>query len=256
MRVREKRVIAVASAVTIIALIVVAAMVITPSGVLTFHGRTSGRAGNNVEGFTVEVEVSSWRPFGPLFSIIGDAFWIIDGTKYDTVSATLKVKITYYGMAPNSLNITINAVWLEYSGRKSYIINAPQTGINGNNEEGTYDRYNSNPFTGSKSVSTVGSELSLPTDGSTVTVYNKYQVKVVGRGAKTGQIYSWDSGAESCTPSSNSWQWYTESTGSPSTSASVSFSSWIDMSAFAGAFIGIFIAFYALYAFRRRRVRG
>ena len=256
-RAREKRILVVASAVSLVSLIVIAYFVIAPSGVLTFRGHFSDYFGNAEEGIGLEVGVGGWAPVGPiakLWALLGDSFWIIDGTKYSTVSATLKVKVTYKGIKPYSLNVTILEFWCSYGTAKSYLINAdPVNGINGANTDGTWDRYNSNPFTGSKSVDTIGSELSLPQDGSTVTVYYKYRVQVKGYGAKSGQLYTADTNELSPSPSSGSWQWYTESASSPSTSGSVSYSSWVDLAL--GAALGVTVAFLFVRVSRRRSRR-
>ena len=261
MRAREKRVIAVASAVTIVALIVVAAMVITPSGVLTFSGRSSVRAGNAEEGMILEVEVGGWVPIGPLpkilawlSRIVGDSFWIINGTKYTTVSATLKVKLTYYGIKVGSLNATIIRVWCEYSGKESYIIKADPINSINTETSGTYDRYSSNPFTGSKSVDTIANELSLQkSSGNTYTVHYYYQVRFEGIGEKSGDLIPADTGEKSPeNRASDSWQWYIESADSPTTSVEVNYSSWVDFGF--GAVLGALLAYtvYTVVARRRR----
>jgi len=247
--VKPKHVYIAFGAVTLVLLIVIAYLVIQPSGVLTFHAKDFVKVGNNEEGMILEVEVSSWHPFGLLpriIALVGDSFWIIDGTKYTYVEATLKVKLTYYGIKVDSLNATIIELWCEYSSTKSYIINADPLNSLNSATEGTYNRYDSNPFQGSKQVSDVASELSLSTSSAN-TVYYKYQVKFVGTGAKSGTVYSADTGVKNCEPSSGSWEYYTESAGSPTSSGEVSYSSWIDIGAFAGAFLGVFVAFWLIY---------
>ena len=252
---REKRVVAVAGAVTLIALLAVAYMVIQPSGVLTFHGGTSTMVGDVNEGMILEVEVSGWVPIGPwvmLAKLVGDAFWIIDGTKYDTVAATLKVKLTYYGIKVGSLNATIIELWCEYSSKKSYIINADPINSINTATDGVYNRYDSNPFTGSKSVNDTASELSLPTDGNAYTVNYRYRVQFKGTGVKSGNVYTADTYTKNPTPASGSWQWYTESAGSPSTSGSVSYSSWADL---VGVGVLLGVVFAVIVVARRRAGR-
>jgi hypothetical protein len=250
----DKRVYVIAASIALIAIIAVSFFVIQPSTVLTFKGHFKDFVGNDEEGIGLEVEVSGWTPLGPLglFHKIGlislDSFWIVDGTKYTNVSATLKVKITYQGIKINSLNVTINAVWLEYSSVKSYIINSPQTSINPTTD-GTWDRYSSNWFSGTKTLSQVATELSLSTTQQN-TVYNKYQVQAKGIGAKSGQLYTIDTNVQSASPASNVWEYYTESAGSPTSSGSVSFSSWVDFS-FGFAF-GILLVSIIVILVRKR----
>ena len=257
MRGGEKRVIAIATGITLIILVLIAYLVIAPSGVLSFEGHSLVRAGDAREGMVLEVGLSAWEPIGPWVRLVvlmqklaGDSFWIIDGTKYTTVSATLKVKLQYYGIRKYTLNASIIRVWCEYSSKVSYIIKAdPITKIN-SGTDGTYDRYSSNPFQGSKNVSTIASELSLPTSSS-ATVYYYYRVAFVGFGAITGKNITADTKTKQPdNRKSGTWEYYTESSSAPTTSASVSYSSWLSFDM--GVFIGLLV-FAAVFVYRGKR---
>jgi len=158
---------------------------------------------------------------------------------------TYKIKVTYSKVKPYSVNVTILAAWLEYGTAKSYIVNSPQTSINGANSDGTWDHYSSNPFTGSTSPDDVANDLALPTDGSTVTVYHKYRYKVVAYSLYADAsgnyiLLTVDPGEKSMSPASSTWQYVTSETSTSSEEVTVTFSSWVDLAL--GAILGAVVA--------------
>ena len=248
----------------LVLLIIVAFASVQPEKVLTFAGKAFGEArGAAGEFINVQTEVtgSSWVPstslsvFGGGFGTgVEQSFWTVDGEKYSTASATLKVKITYGGIKVGSLNATAIQFFMTTDptnkNPKSYLINTNQNGIN-SATDGTWDHYSANPFTGSKSLDAIATDLSLPTDGSTQ-VYNYYYVEVKGVGAKSGQTLTVTIGPKTPTPASNVWQYYTESSSATSDSGSVTFSSWTDGSTLLVFGVVVVVA-YAVFGRKRRR---
>ena len=268
MRAREKRVIVAASAVTIVLLVVTAYFVVYPSGTLFFRAHDFGEVSYGDSYLGVEVEICGWAPVGlwghllggglPRVRAVEQSYWTIDKgdgfVKYSTIKVTYKIKITYAKVKPYSVNVTVLAAWLEESntGDKSYIINSSQTSINGANTDGVWDHYSSNPFTGSKSPDEAAADMSLPTD-STVTVYHKYQYKVVAYSQYTDAsgdyiLLTVDPGVKDMSPASSSWQYVTSETSTSSEDVSVTFSSWLDMFD-----VGLGVALVALVAFMAGR---
>lgn len=248
---KKKSILAGVALISIIAISAIFLLSQEGSNVLGFGGTAEAQGGNSEEYIKISVVVSSWKkPFllgrikqaGAIWlpefgTKTTEQFWTIDGNKRDTASATITISITYQNIVANSLNVTIAKLWLEYSSSTSYIIDTTENSINGANTGGTVDK----TYSDSKSVNTIASELSIPTDGGTYTVYNKFQVQVKGKGLKSGTIITADTGTSSCSPASNSWKYETEEVTQSTSSGSVSFSSWLGIGFFAGIVIALII---------------
>ena len=186
MRAREKRVIAVASAVTIIALIVVAAMVITPS-TYVLRGRDFGEIfgeGDEYIGVEISVGGGSWIPVSPLTL---DVVYYIQNSVKNYVRATVNIKITYSGIKTGTLEISNCTVWLEQGGNIYRLIDAEsKTNLNPSSTSGTYDPTGSEFDSGDIEISAVASALGITSDGI-YTVRAFFYVKVQGIGEKSGE---------------------------------------------------------------------
>ena len=197
-------------ALSLLVLIIIAYIGSNPQTIgnaMKLQGYATSSAGSDSgdEYIRVEVNVGSWKRLNASW-LQGDAFWTVNEEPKSSVVATVTVSISYKGIKPLSLNISLVAVWLTYGTAKSYIVNTSAVSLN-TGEDGTVEKQ----FSGSKDINACADELGIPQDFEEHTVSHSFRVIVIGVGARSGKTYTADTGVQATTPPSSTWQWYEES---------------------------------------------